>query len=172
MLSASVSCRLCRLISQWKESLRNSACLRTAVAIADPPPQAGPAPFLSLSSLSADCTRWSSGERGGSALFGRGLGAGGGEGWSLEPTTTGDGAWAGGGAWGELTGEGVCANGDKGMLPADLQRADRYCRCSFGERPCRELGRICCDTRGPVGALWDREPENRGDRYTHTLTCL
>lgn len=26
------------------------------------------------------------------------------------------------------------------MFPADLQRAERYWRCSLGERPCSELG--------------------------------
>lgn len=39
------------------------------------------------------------------------------------------------------------------MLPADLQRAARYCRCSFGERPCSELGRRCGPGAGDGGAL-------------------
>ena len=50
-------------------------------------------------------------------------------------------------------GEGVWASGESGMLPADLQRAARYCRCSFGERPCRELGRRCGPGAGDGGAL-------------------
>ncbi len=31
--------------------------------------------------------------------------------------------------------DGVWASGDRGMFPTDLQRAERYCRWSLGERP-------------------------------------
>lgn len=41
-----------------------------------------------------------------------------------------------------VLGEGVCASGDRGTLPADLQRDERNWRCSLGDRPCRELGRM------------------------------
>lgn len=45
--------------------------------------------------------------------------------------------------WGEVlcgVGEGVRARGDRGMLPADLRRGERYWRWSLGARPWRELG--------------------------------
>ena len=112
---------------------------------------------------SAHCTRFSSGDRGGSALFGRGrtseeddeLGcsfAGGNACvvWLLPGTCPGSGGAAvlgGGGGDPEdeagqevCGGDGVWARGERGMLPADLQRAERYWRWSFGERPCREEG--------------------------------
>ena len=57
--------------------------------------------------------------------------------------------------WGEAAGggEGVWASGDSGMLPADLRRGERYCRCSLGARPCRELGRVCPEPAGELGTL-------------------
>ncbi len=39
------------------------------------------------------------------------------------------------GWWGRRSRDGVWASGDRGMFPADLQRAERYCRWSLGERP-------------------------------------
>lgn len=66
-------------------------------------------------------------------------------------------------------GDGVWARGDSGMLPADLQRAERYWRWSFGERPCRELGLMCWEGEGEVGVLeaeellWDEAPDGDGD---------
>lgn len=57
---------------------------------------------------------------------------------------------AGGEDW---VGEGVWARGDRGMLPADLQRAERYWRWSLGERPCRELGLMCWEGAGELGVL-------------------
>lgn len=50
------------------------------------------------------------------------------------------------------------------MLPADLQRAERYWRCSLGESPCRELGLICWVVAGEFGVLvagelfWEEAP--------------
>lgn len=133
-VSPSDSARLCSASSPWK-SLRKSGwptsrlCLRSA-------------PFLSAPSeapsFSADCTRLRSGERGGSALLGRGRTTGGDE-CSLAgklcvvcelPTV-----WPGSGGGDACVGDGVWASGDSGMLPADLQRAERYWRCSFGDRP-------------------------------------
>lgn len=62
-------------------------------------------------------------------------------------------------------GEGVCARGERGMLPADLQRAERYWRCSLGDRPCRVLGRMWWDeVAGELGVLeagellWEEAP--------------
>lgn len=87
-----------------------------------------------------------------------GLGrATGGEEWSLAgkawvvlelPTV-----WPDRGGGEEVVGEGVWARGDRGMLPADLQRAERYWRCSLGERPCRELGLMCWEAAGELGVL-------------------
>lgn len=45
------------------------------------------------------------------------------------------------------------ANGDSGMLPADLRRGERYWRWSLGARPCRELGRVCPEPAGELGTL-------------------
>lgn len=107
-------------------------------------------------SFSADCTRCSRGDLGGSALLGRGRETGGEE-WSLAgkvcvvlelPTVC---PVRGGGD--EVVGEGVWASGDSGMFPADLQRAERYWRCSFGERPCRELGLMWWEVAGELGVL-------------------
>lgn len=53
----------------------------------------------------------------------------------------------------EVVGDGVWARGDSGMLPADLQRAERYCRWSLGDRPCRELGLMWWDGAGELGVL-------------------
>lgn len=39
------------------------------------------------------------------------------------------------------------------MLPADLRRGERYWRCSFGARPCRELGRMWPELAGELGTL-------------------
>lgn len=39
------------------------------------------------------------------------------------------------------------------MFPADLQRAERYCRWSLGDRPCRELGLMWWDAAGELGVL-------------------
>lgn len=53
------------------------------------------------------------------------------------------------------------------MLPADLQRAERYWRCSLGESPCRELGLICWVVAGEFGVLeagellWEEAPGSR-----------
>lgn len=61
------------------------------------------------------------------------------------------------------------ASGDKGMLPADLQRAERYWRCSLGERPCRELGLMCWEGAGEFGVLeagellWEEAPAGPQD---------
>lgn len=167
-VSPSDSARLCSASSPWK-SLRKSGwptsrlCLRSA-------------PFLSAPSeapsFSADCTRLSSGERGGSALLGRGRTTGGDE-CSLAgklcvvcelPTV-----WPGSGGGDACVGEGVCASGESGMLPADLQRAERYWRCSLGDRPCSVLGLMWCDDddAGELGVLeagellWDEAPAGR-----------
>lgn len=164
-VSPSDSARLCSASSPWK-SLRKSGwptsrlCLRSA-------------PFLSAPSeapsFSADCTRLRSGERGGSALLGRGRTTGGDE-CSFAgklcvvcelPTV-----WPGSGGGDACVGDGVCASGDSGMLPADLQRAERYWRCSFGDSPCRVLGRMWCeaDDAGELGVLeagellWEEAP--------------
>lgn len=65
--------------------------------------------------------------------------------WPIEEEPT---AWLGRGEgerWGEVlcwVGEGVRARGDRGMLPADLRRGERYWRWSLGARPWRELGRM------------------------------
>lgn len=71
-------------------------------------------------------------------------------------------------------GEGVWASGESGMFPADLQRAERYWRWSLGERPCRELGRMCWDGAGELGVLeagellWDEAPEGEEQKeITH-----
>lgn len=75
--------------------------------------------------------------------------------------------WPGKGGGEDCVGEGVWASGDKGMLPADLQRADRYCRWSLGERPCRELGLMCWEGAGEFGVLeagelfWDEAPTEK-----------
>lgn len=74
--------------------------------------------------------------------------------------------WPGRGGGEACVGDGVCASGDSGMLPADLQRAERYWRCSFGDRPCSVLGRMWCeaDDAGELGVLeagellWDEAP--------------
>lgn len=57
------------------------------------------------------------------------------------------------------------------MLPADLQRAERYWRWSLGDRPCRELGRMWWEAAGELGVLeagellWEEVPvESRGNR--------
>lgn len=61
-------------------------------------------------------------------------------------------------------GEGVRARGERGMLPADLRRGERYWRCNLGARPCRELGRIWPELAGEFGTLelgellWDEVP--------------
>ena len=39
------------------------------------------------------------------------------------------------------------------MLPADLQRAERYWRWSLGLRPCRELGLMWWEAAGELGVL-------------------
>lgn len=39
------------------------------------------------------------------------------------------------------------------MFPADFLLGDLYCRCSFGARPCRELGRMCPELAGELGTL-------------------
>ncbi|KAG7271983.1 hypothetical protein CRUP_001543 [Coryphaenoides rupestris] len=109
-------------------------------------------------SFSADCTRLSSGERGGSALLGREIWrASGGEECSLTGKPWPPGVWPPGEGerCGELpcgVGEGVRASGDSGMLPADLRRGDRYCRWSLGARPCRELGRMWPELADPRGS--------------------
>lgn len=80
--------------------------------------------------------------------------------------------WPGSGGGDACVGDGVCASGDSGMLPADLQRAERYWRCSFGDRPCSVLGRIWCDAEdaGELGVLeagellWDEAPVGGQER--------
>lgn len=65
----------------------------------------------------------------------------------------------------------MCASGDNGMLPADLHRAERYWRWSFGDKPCNVLGRMWCeaDDAGELGVLeagellWDEAPACQGD---------
>lgn len=58
------------------------------------------------------------------------------------------------------------------MFPADLHRAERYWRCSLGERPCRELGLMCCDGAGELGVLvagellWEEAPGGRQKQKT------
>lgn len=123
-------------------------------------------------SFSADCTRWRRGDRGGSALLGRGRVMGGEE-CSLAgkvcvvlelPTE-----WPAMGGGEDVVGDGVCASGDRGMFPADLQRDERYWRCSLGDRPCRELGRMCCDAAGEFGVedagelLWEDVPDEKDE---------
>lgn len=74
--------------------------------------------------------------------------------------------WPGSGGGDAWVGDGVCASGDRGMLPADLQRAERYWRCNFGDRPCSVLGRMWCDAddAGELGVLeagellWEEAP--------------
>jgi hypothetical protein len=63
--------------------------------------------------------------------------------------------WPGSGGGDACVGDGVCARGDSGMLPADLQRAERYWRCSFGDSPCKVLGLMWCeaDEAGELGVL-------------------
>lgn len=61
--------------------------------------------------------------------------------------------WPGSGGGEDWVGDGVWAKGERGMLPADLQRAERYWRWSLGERPCRELGRMCWEAAGELGVL-------------------
>lgn len=90
--------------------------------------------------------------------------------------------WPAMGGGDEVVGEGVWARGDRGMLPADLQRAERYWRCSLGERPCRELGRMCWEAAGELGVLeagellWDEVPggmKEMGETYQTTATyCI
>lgn len=153
-VSPSDSARLCRASSPWK-SFRKSGCPTSRLCLRS-------APFLSAPSeapsFSADCTRLSNGERGGSALLGRGRTTGGDE-CSLAgklcvvcelPTV-----WPGSGGGDACVGDGVCARGDSGMLPADLQRAERYWRCSFGDSPCKVLGLMWCeaDEAGELGVL-------------------
>lgn len=78
--------------------------------------------------------------------------------------------WPGSGGGDACVGDGVCASGDRGMLPADLHRAERYWRWSFGDSPCSVLGRMWCDAddAGELGVLdagellWDEAPA--GDR--------
>ena len=80
--------------------------------------------------------------------------------------------WPGSGGGDACVGDGVCASGDSGMLPADLQRAERYWRCSFGDRPCSVLGRMWCDAddAGELGVLeagellWDEAPADERER--------
>lgn len=45
------------------------------------------------------------------------------------------------------------ASGERGMLPADLRRGERYCRWSFGASPCSELGRMWPELAGEFGTL-------------------
>lgn len=45
------------------------------------------------------------------------------------------------------------ARGERGMLPADLRRGERYCRWSLGARPCRELGLMWPELAGELGTL-------------------
>ena len=62
------------------------------------------------------------------------------------------------------------------MLPADLHRAERYWRCSFGDRPCSVLGRMWCeaDDAGELGVLeagellWDEAPVGGVEGVLHT----
>lgn len=157
-ISPSVSSRLCSPSSQRKASLRYSECCTSRLCFLRGPPS----PPVVLDwvsgepSFSADCTRLRRGDRGGSALLGLGRTTGGEE-WSfagkdwvvLELPTV----WPGMGGGEDWVGEGVCASGERGMLPADLHRAERYWRWSFGERPCRELGLICWDGAGELGVL-------------------
>lgn len=138
-------------------------------------PEPLPAPARAAASLSADCTRLSSGERGDSALLGRDAtwrtsgggdecslaareGRGGAAGWPRANSGEGE-------RCGELpcgVGDGVRASGDSGMLPADLRRGERYCRCSLGARPVRELGLAWAappePPEPPAGELGTLEP--------------
>lgn len=129
-------------------------------------------------SFSADWTLLSSGERGDSALLATvWRTSGGGEACSLLAAVGGGASSGEGERSGELPGgggEGVRASGDSGMLPADLRRGERYCRCSLGARPCSELGRAWAPptpqapppagelgTLEPGELLWDDVPPTR-----------
>lgn len=69
-----------------------------------------------------------------------------------ECPNSGDGERCGEVGWG--VGEGVRASGDRGMLPADFRRPERYlCPLSLGARPWSVLGRMCPDPAGELGAL-------------------
>lgn len=80
--------------------------------------------------------------------------------------------WPGSGGGDACVGDGVWASGDSGMLPADLQRAERYWRCSFGDRPWSVLGRMWwdADEAGELGVLeagellWDEAPVGGQER--------
>lgn len=185
-VSLAHSCRLCKLGSRWSISFLKSVCEISRLCLRPAPTGS----FLSaaeegegddeedeseVASFSADCTRFRRGERGGSALFGRAIWrtSGGeecsfiGKDWPMEELRS---AWLASGEgerWGEVlwgVGEGVRASGDKGILPADLRRGERYWRCSFGARPWRELGRIWPELAGEFGTLelgellWDEFP--------------
>lgn len=177
------SCRLWRLGSRCSISFLNSAwemsrlCLRTVATGSFLSPAAMVAGsgeeeevVSEEANFSADWTRLRRGERGGSALLGREIWrASGGEEWSLTGKEWAR-AWPGSGEgercgevlWG--VGEGVRASGDRGMLPADLRRGERYWRWSLGARPWRELGRMWPELAGELGTLelgeldWDELP--------------
>lgn len=108
-------------------------------------------------SFSADCTLLRRGERGGSPLLGLEIWrASGGDECSLTGKDWPRGWLGDGERCGEVlcgVGEGVRASGDRGMLPADLRRGERYCRWSLGARPWRELGRMWPELAGELGTL-------------------
>lgn len=83
-VSLAHSCKLCKLGSRWSISFLNSVCAISRLCLRPAPTGS----FLSAAdegegdeeedeseaaSFSADCTRFSRGERGGSALFGRAI---------------------------------------------------------------------------------------------------
>lgn len=181
--------RLCRLGSRCRISFLNSECETSRLCFR--PPAAAPPegeegePEREAASFSADWTLLRRGERGGSALLGLDicLTRGGeecsftGNDWPMAP-------WPGSGEgerWGELlcgVGDGVRARGDRGMLPADLRRGERYWRWSLGARPCRELGRMWPELAGEFGTLelgellWEEFPPTDGEKTVTIKSML
>ncbi len=160
-VSPADSCRLCRLGSRCSISFLKSECEVSRLCLRLAPTGS----FLSTAedgegeedeeeredaSFSADWTRLSRGERGGSALFGRDIClTNGGEEWSLTgkdwPIEEVMSEWLGRGE-GERCGR--CSEGwamvyePEGIMEYCLLTSgggERYWRCSLGARPCKEL---------------------------------